>query len=219
MKRIKEIPPDMRPREKLIQNGVSSLSDLELLTVIIGKGSKNTDVISISKKLLKEIDNQGISPNPQSLIKIPGMGTAKAALIASAFEFARRRIKPEGLKIKKPSDILPLIRHYADRKQEHFLSISINGAGEVLNVRVVTIGLINKTQVHPREVFADIISDRASAFIVAHNHPSGSLVPSKEDAQVTQTLKKASSILGINLLDHIIFTPKGYYSFLENQAI
>lgn len=89
----------------------------------------------------------------------------------------RRRIKPEGFKIKFPADILPLIQHYGDRKQEHFLCISINGANEVINTRVITIGLVNKSHVHPREVFADVIAERASAVIVAHNHPSGELNP------------------------------------------
>ncbi len=148
-----------------------------------------------------------------------GIGTAKAASISAAFEFVRRRIKPEGLKIKVPSDVLPLIQHYGDRKQEHFLCVSINGANEVMSVRVVTIGLINKSQVHPREVFADVIAERASALIVAHNHPSGELKPSKEDIQITKQLKEAAGILGLNLFDHIIFNTKGYYSFAEKGGL
>ncbi len=94
-------------------------------------------------------------------------------------------------------------------------SISVNGANEVMNVRVVTIGLVNKSQVHPREVFADLIVERASAVIVAHNHPSGDLNPSPEDIAVTKRIKEASILLGITLLDHIIFNTKGYYSFVE----
>lgn len=140
---------------------------------------------------------------------IDGIGTAKAVSIAAAFEFVRRRIKPEGLKIKLPADVLPLIQHYADRKQEHFLCISINGANEIMNVRVVSIGLVNKSHVHPREVFADVISERASAVIVAHNHPQGELKPSTEDKKITRQLKEAAQILGLSLLDHIIFNTKG----------
>ena len=119
------------------------------------------------------------------------MGPAKATLILAALEFARRRIRPEGLKISFPPDILPLIRHFADRKQEHFLCVSLNGANEVIQTRVVSVGLVNKTQVHPREVFADPITDRASAVIVAHNHPAGGTSPSQEDREVTQQLKSA----------------------------
>jgi DNA repair protein RadC len=158
-------------------------------------------------------------PNLESLKEIEGVGLAKATLIIAALELARRRIRPEGLKITFPTDVLPLITHFADRKQEHFICISINGANEVITTRVVSVGLVNKTQVHPREVFADPITDRASAISVAHNHPASSLMPSKEDIEVTQRLKAAGETLGIKLLDHIIFNHRGYYSFLEHGQL
>ena len=107
------------------------------------------------------------------------------------------------------------MRHYADRKQEHFLCATINGANEILNIRVISIGLIDRSPVHPREVFADAIFDRASAVIVAHNHPSGALEPSASDVNITTQLKAAGVIVGIELLDHIIFNQTGYFSFLE----
>ena len=107
------------------------------------------------------------------------------------------------------------MRHYADRRQEHFLCASINGANEILNIRVVSIGLIDRAPVHPREVFADALADRASAVIVAHNHPAGSLDPSPTDVEVTKQLKAAGEVMGITLLDHIIFNRNGYFSFLE----
>ncbi len=129
------------------------------------------------------------------------MGDAKATLILAAIEFARRRIKPEGAKIETPADLLPHIRHYADRKQEHFLCATINGANEILNIRVVSIGLIDRSPVHPREVFADAISDRACAIVVAHNHPNGSLEPSASDLDVTKQLRAAGEVVGISLLD------------------
>jgi DNA repair protein RadC len=140
-------------------------------------------------------------------------------LILAALEFARRRIKPEGAKIQTPADLLPHVRHYADRKQEHFLCATINGANEILNIRVVTIGLIDQTPVHPREVFAEAVSDRASAIIVAHNHPAGSLQPSTADIEITQKIKNAGLTLGIELLDHIIFNRQSYYSFLEDGKL
>jgi DNA repair protein RadC len=118
-----------------------------------------------------------------------------------------------------PTDVLPLVRHYADRKQEHFICISINGANEFITTRVVSVGLVNKTQVHPREVFADPITDRASAIIVAHNHPSGGLLPSQEDLEITKQLTSAGEVLGIKVLDHMIFNDKGYYSLLEKGEI
>jgi DNA repair protein RadC len=219
MKKIKDIPVNERPREKLMGKGAKFLSDEELLAIILGKGTQKNDVLSLSKKIVRVIDEKGMSLSVNDITEIEGIGTAKATAIAAAFEFVRRRIKPEGIKIKFPADVLPLIQHYADKKQEHFLCISINGANEIINVRIITIGLINKTHVHPREVFADVISDRASAVIVAHNHPQGELIPSKEDFQITKQLKEAATILGINFLDHIIFNTKGYYSFVEKETL
>jgi DNA repair protein RadC len=146
-------------------------------------------------------------------------GPAKATIILAALEFARRRIRPEGFKIGLSPDVLPLIQHMADRKQEHFLCISLNGAYEVIAVRTVSVGLVNKTQVHPREVFADPITDRATAIIVAHNHPTGNFSPSKDDIAITRQLESAGQTLGIRLLDHIIFGRKGYYSFKENTKL
>jgi len=219
MIKIKDIPQSERPRERLINYGPATLSDQELLAIILGKGTKKDDVLSLASKIIKIIDEKGLSFSTDDITDIDGIGTAKAAAIAAAFEFVRRRIKPEGLKIKFPADILPLIRHYADRKQEHFLCVSINGANEVMNVRVVTIGLVNKTHVHPREVFADVISERASAIIVAHNHPQGDLHPSTEDKKITVTLQEAAKTLKINFLDHIIFNSKGYYSFAEDNQL
>ena len=219
MKKLKDLPLDERPREKLLKKGAESLSDQELMAIILGKGSKKNDVLSLAKQLIKTIDEKGIKVQAKEILNIDGIGEAKATTIAAAFEFVRRRIKPEGLKIKFPVDVLPLIQHYGDRKQEHFLCISINGANEVMNIRVVTIGLINKSQVHPREVFADVIAERASAIIIAHNHPVGDLKPSPEDMVVTKRINEAATILGMSLLDHIIFNNKGYYSFVENDEL
>ena len=219
MKKVKDLPLNERPREKLLEKGAQALTDNELLAVLLGKGTQKNDVLSLAKKLTKIIDQKGIKLTAEDILDIDGIGTAKATLITAAFEFVRRRIKPEGLKIKFPVDVLPLIQHYGDRKQEHFICVSINGANEVMNARVITIGLINKSHVHPREVFADVIAERASAVIIAHNHPVGDLTPSNEDREITEQLKTAGKILGINLLDHIIFNNNGYYSFVENDEL
>ncbi len=219
MKKIKDLPKNERPREKLLAKGARHLSDQELIAIMLGKGTQKHDVLSLSKKIIKIIDEKDLDFTAKDVLDIDGIGQAKAASISASFEFVRRRIKPEGFKIKYPADILPLIQHYGDRKQEHFLCVSINGANEVINSRVITIGLVNKSHVHPREVFADVIAERASAVIVAHNHPNGELKPSNEDVAITKTLKDAAGILGINLLDHIIFNAKGYYSFAEEDRI
>lgn len=219
MRKISEIPKRERPREKLQARGAAALSDLELLAVLVGKGTKGHDVISVAERILKTLDSSQGRLSREELQKIQGVGPTKAMLIEAALEFARRRIRPEGLKISFPPDVLPLIRHYGDRKQEHFICISLNGANEVIAHRVVSVGLVNKAQVHPREVFADPITDRAAAIIVAHNHPSGGVLPSKEDVEVTAQLKVAGETLGIKLLDHIIFNQKDYCSFLEKGLL
>lgn len=214
-KRINDIPKQDRPREKLLRKGAGALSDQELLAVLLGKGTQGVDVMALAAKLARIMDEKGLGVRAEDLTGLEGVGDAKATLILAAIEFARRRIKPEGAKIETPADLLPHVRHYADRKQEHFICASINGANEVLNIRVVSIGLIDKSPVHPREVFADVLLDRASAIIVAHNHPSGGLEPSASDIEITGQLKAAGSVVGITLLDHIIFNRRGYYSFLE----
>jgi DNA repair protein RadC len=218
-KKFKQIPPGERPREKLLEKGAGVLMDKELLAILLGKGTQNLDVMTLAEKLIPVIDKKGFRLTAEDLKQFKGIGDAKAAIVLAAIEFTRRRIKPEGFKINTPEDILPHIRHYADRKQEHFLCASINGANEVMNIRVVSIGLVNTTQVHPREVFADPLMDRASAVIVAHNHPSGDLTPSKSDISVTKRLISAGNILGIRFLDHVIFNKKSYHSFKEHDDI
>jgi DNA repair protein RadC len=218
-KSIDDIPEEDRPREKLLRKGAAALSDQELMAILLGSGTSGMDVMTLSGKLARLIDEKGLDVKAEDLTQFAGVGAAKATLILAAIEFARRRIKPEGAKIATPADLLPHVRHYADRKQEHFLCATINGANELLNIRVVSIGLIDRAPVHPREVFADALSDRASAVIVAHNHPSGGLEPSPGDVHITAQLKSAGEILGIDLLDHIIFNRTGYFSFLEDGRL
>jgi len=190
-----------------------------LLAILLGKGTPRIDVMTLAQKLAHVIDEKGLDIQCEDLTQFEGIGDAKSTLLLAAIEFARRRIKPEGIRIETPADLLPQIRHYADRKQEHFLCATINGANEVMNVRVVSIGLIDRSPVHPREVFADAISDRACAIIVAHNHPNGTLEPSTNDLDVTKQLKGAGEVVGISLLDHIIFNRSGYFSLLENGLL
>lgn len=216
MKRsIKNLPEHERPREKLLAKGATALKDEELIAILLGKGSRRHDVLTLAEKLIPIIDEKGANLTVEHLVKLDGIGKAKAAAILAAVEFTRRRVKPEGIKIEQPEDIVPHIRHYADRKQEHFICASVNGANEVVNIRVVTIGLIDRSHVHPREVFADPIVDRASSVILAHNHPVGELKPSREDIETTKRLRRAGEIMGITVLDHILFNQRAHFSFVE----
>ena len=213
------VPPELRPREKLLASGPASLSDGELLTVLLNTGIRGKNVKSLAGDLLGLLDKNKDIPSIKEISHLSGIGKAKACLVCAMLEFGRRRYGAFLARIKQPADIFTLVRHHADRKQERFISLSLNGAHEVMAVRVVTIGLVNKTIVHPREVFADLIQDRAAAFCVAHNHPSGQLESSLEDEEITGRLQSAARILGLHFVDHIIFSQNSWWSFRENGKL
>ena len=213
------LPLESRPREKLSRKGRESLSDRELLAVILNTGVKGKNVSKLSGELLNFLDLSKTIPTVDEICTIKGMGAAKASVIVSMLEFCHRRWGRRNTKIKNPGEIFDLIHHLADPQQERFIVLSFNSAHELLALRTVTVGLIDKTIVHPREVFADVICDRASALCVAHNHPSGNLTPSLEDDEVTIRLQMAADVLGIQLLDHIIFSNTDYYSYREKNRL
>ena len=215
MKTIKEIPEYDRPREKLRAKGAAALSNEELVQVILGRGVEGHDVRSMSKEIAGIIQKKKTGLTETDLTAIPGMGPAKAYQLLAAFELARRHLIKDTIKITKAEDVLPLLTDIASKQQEYFVCISLNGANEVIEKRVVTIGLLNHSQVHPREVFADVIADRAASVIFAHNHPSGELNPSDADLKIHEQLIQAAKILGIRVLDQMIVTRKGYCSFQE----
>jgi DNA repair protein RadC len=213
------IPRENQPREKLRREGPEALSDRELLCILLNTGIKGKSVTVLAEELMEKLDRCKNIPPIKELAAINGLGETKACAVAAMLELGRRRWGQAGTKIRLPEDVFDLVRHYADRRQERFLCLSLNGAHEVLAVRVVTVGLVNKTIVHPREVFSDPIQDRASAVCVAHNHPSGSLKPSEEDDEITRKLKSAAEILGINFLDHIIFCGEGFFSYSQSGLL
>ncbi len=215
LKHIKDIPDFDRPREKLAAKGPEALSDTELLATVLGSGIRGKDVFQVAHAILRKLDKDKEAIDIKSLVSIDGVGFARACQIIASFEFARRRLVKERIVIKQAKDILPLISYIGDKKQEYFLCISLNGANEVIGNRVVTVGLLNTNQVHPREVFVDAISDRAASVILAHNHPSGVLKPSSDDIAATRQLVDAGKIIGISVLDHIIVTMKGHLSLKE----
>ena len=210
---------ELRPRERLMSKGPAALSDAELLAVLLNTGIKGKNVSELANDLLGLLDRNRDIPPVAELSKLAGMGNTKACAVVAMLEFGRRHWGATGSVVKYPEEIFSLVRHNADRKQERFISLSLNGAHEVLAVRVVTIGLVNRTIVHPREVFADLIQDRAAAFAVAHNHPSGKITPSPEDDEITSRLLRASEILGLHFLDHIIFSDTAWWSYRQNGRL
>lgn len=204
-------------REQLKLRGVRYLSDHELVALTLRTGTQKMPVIPLSHRVTRALDTAQNNLAFETLSALDGMGDSKAGTILAALELGRRYSGILLRKVHNAADVYPLVRHYADRNQEHFICISLNGAHEALAVRVVSIGILNKTIVHPREVFGDPLSDRAAAIVVCHNHPSGQLEPSEEDINITKRLSSAGDLLGINLLDHLILSPRGgYFSFVES---
>jgi DNA repair protein RadC len=208
-----------RVRERLAHEGPASLSDADLVAALLGTGIRGKSVRELAEDVLSLIDSSRGLPQPESLSRLAGIGRAKASAICAALELGRRLYGTREKKVSSPGDVWPIVAHYSDRKQERFICCSLNGAHELIATRVVSVGLVNRTVVHPREVYADPITDRACAVVVAHNHPSGRLDPSPEDRDITARLKSAADTLGITLLDHLIFSAEGYYSFVEQGLL
>lgn len=198
----------------------NALTDLELLiSMLQGQSKSKEKTMMFAKSILCELGDKRSSNLSIDWLKTIGIKQDIAERIMAAVEFSRRFCFADNKKnrsICSPSDIYKEVRHFADRNQEHFIVMALNGAHEVLETFVATIGLVNKTLVHPREVFARPLELRATAIAIAHNHPSGSLDPSADDVNITRRLKSAGDILGIKILDHLVFSDDEFYSFLEH---
>jgi len=213
MKRIKTLPQFDRPREKMEQKGAKALSNLELLAVLLGSGIKGKGVFEVAKDILNLTKDNFDSINIETLKNIEGVGLAKACQIMAAIEFAKRFLIKEGIKIKNTEDVVNLTRELKDKKQEYFLSLTLDGASNLIQKRTVFIGTLNQSIVHPREIFADAISDRAAGIIFVHNHPSADISPSKEDIAITRRLIETGKLVGIEIIDHVIIGKDGHFSF------
>ena len=204
-----------RPREKLQIKGASALSDFELLQALIGSGNKQADVYKIARETLKLIKASGAEVSYDELAKVTGLGLAKITEILAALELSKRYLlKTDQPIIDSPEKAVEQLSDIRDKKQEYFVCLTLDGANRLIAKRIITIGTLTSSLVHPREVFADAITDRAASIIVAHNHPSGSLEPSEADSNVTELLYNAGDLLGIKLTDHIIVTSSSYVSII-----
>lgn len=206
-------------RENLLSTGARSLSTQELVMILLGCGTAQIPVRQLSAKVLQVIHTVPPEQLVDKLLHTEGIGTGKACLIAAAIELGKRLHPAPGAKICSPHDLLPLLQHYTLEQREHFLCVSLNGAQEVTAIRTVSVGTLNRTLIHPREVFADPLKERAAAVILAHNHPSGNCNPSINDTDITKRLLKVSEIIGIHLLDHLIITAAEYFSFAEHGLV
>ena len=203
----------MMPREKLVKFGARNLSDLELLRVLICSGNKQVSAQDISKQILKVLKEKGSAVSFDDLLTIKGMGIAKTSEIIALFELGKRYLMPaDNPVISTTDDAVEQLKDIRDKKQEYFVVLTLDGANRLISNTIVFQGTLNQSLVHPREIFAKAIEDRAASIIVAHNHPSGNPDPSTEDIEITTKLKSAGKLLGIKVLEHIVVSKYSYRS-------
>lgn len=211
MPKLSNTPKDLRPREKLQAKGAASLSDYELLMAIIGSGTAQADVTKIARDVQKLLNEKASQLTYKDLLQVKSLGPAKATQIMAGFELWRRQFEvSERPMIDSPEAAVAQLADIRAKKQEYFMCLTLDGANRLIAKRIISIGTLTASLVHPREVFAEAITDRAASIIVAHNHPSGNLQPSEADREVTERLKNAGDLLGISLLDHLIVTKAGH---------
>jgi len=223
---IHDLPVTERPRERLLRFGVEVLSTQELLALILGRGIKGESVWVTAQNLLttfgslKDIANASIN----ELSQVKGIGIAKATQIKAVFEIGKRlENTPEQLsqtKIKCPEDVIRVVRNkLKGKKKEHFVVLSLDTRSHPINIQTVSIGSLDSSIVHPREVFKEVMSACASSVIFVHNHPSGDPEPSEEDVKLTKRLVEVGEILGIEVLDHVIVCDRNYMSMKAKNLL
>ena len=216
---VHDLPVNERPRERLLKLGSEALSAQEILALILGRGIKGEPVMMASQKLLSRFGSlKGVAnASVEELIQTKGIGPAKATQIKAALEFSRRleseaSEKPKPI-LKSPEDVAAEVRsQLKGKRKEHFLVLCLDTRNRLMDRKLVSVGSLDTSIVHPREVFKEAISCYAASVIFAHNHPSGDPEPSKEDVELTKRLSEAGQILGIDVLDHIIVCDRSYVS-------
>lgn len=218
---VRDLPKPERPRERLKQFGPEALSAQELLALIIGRGVSKKSVMTIAQELLVKFGNiKAISEaTMEELSQIKGIGFAKAAQIKACFELGKRQdLEPElkDFDIKDPESVIKAIRtSIKDKAKEHFKLILLNTRNKIIGISTISIGTLNTSLVHPREVFKEAIIHNAMSVVLAHNHPSGDPEPSEDDLTITRRLVEAGKILGVEVIDHIIISKNGFFSFKD----
>lgn len=221
---MKQLPPELRPRERLLEAGPGALSDAELMGILFGIGTRERTAVELASEVISE--NGGLfgmhTVSVHDLLQVSGIGNAKACIVLAAVEFGKRlgRVRNPGRPmISGPEDVDGLLRgRIAHLDRENFVVVLLNSKNEVLDIPTVSVGTLSASLVHPREVFKPAIRASAASVILAHNHPSGKVEPSREDREVTRKLVAASEIIGIEVLDHVI-VGDGYFSMKEHGMV
>jgi DNA repair protein RadC len=223
---IKNWAAEDRPREKLLLKGTAALSDAELIAILLGTGTASMSAVDVAKSMLQLVDNNLDNLarlTVKDLMKIKGIGEAKAITIVSALELGRRRKEisaAEKHKITTSSDAYELLKgDLMDLSHEEFWVVLVNRAHRVIKKHKISLGGVHGTVADPKIIFKTALEELASGIIVAHNHPSGNLTPSQQDLNLTQKLKEAGKFLEIQLLDHLIVAGKKYYSFADEGLL
>lgn len=223
MTKIKDIPMQERPMERLLQYGVESISNEELLAILLKTGSKKQSSKELATTILSKVKqiSELKDMNYETLLSFPGIGKSKATILLAAIELGSRvGCGVESLKGKKFNQAGLIYEYYrnrlADKKQEHVYCLYLDSKKKIIKEKLLFLGTINYSMVHPREIFKEAYLSFATAIICIHNHPTGDITPSKEDYNMTFHIKQIGDLLGIPLLDHIIIGKNHYYSFFEN---
>ncbi|MBP5199126.1 MAG: DNA repair protein RadC [Schwartzia sp.] len=224
---VRDLPEEERPREKLIRQGAASLSDTELLAILLRTGTSSVSVLHLAEEVLAKYQDKGLvsimNISPQEIASVHGVGLAKAATIVAAVELGRRlstRAAQKQEKIEGPEDVAryasPLLRF---EQKEHFLVMLLDVRNRVLAMPTISIGSLTASVAHPREIFREAIRYSAANMILIHNHPSGDPTPSREDVRITKQMMKAGEIMGIPVLDHVIIAGDGFLSLKEADCL
>jgi DNA repair protein RadC len=220
---VGDLPRVDRPREKMVQKGSSALSDAELLAVILGKGARGASVLVIADEILKRY---GMAKLPSVALRdletIKGMGMAKACQVLACVELGRRMFRSEdepSVAIRRPEDAAALTKELCGARKEHFCTLYLDTRNRVIRKETISIGTLNASLVHPREVFQPAVECSAASVILVHNHPSGEAEPSREDLLLTKRLTSAGEIMGIDVLDHVIVARHSFVSLKERKLM
>ncbi|WP_100065091.1 RadC family protein [Miniphocaeibacter massiliensis] len=221
--RIKDLDLEDRPREKMILYGIDSLSDEELLAIIIGTGTKKHNAVELSKSILLKIKSQAnhMDISTDELMEIKGVGLSKSCRILASLELGRRlniRKNIQEYKINSPTSVANIFRYELEHKlEEYFYILLLDTKNKIISKEFISKGTLNESLVHPREVFKPAIKKSANSIILVHNHPSGDIEPSREDLLITERLLQAGDIIGIKVLDHLIIGDGQFLSFKEKK--
>ena len=219
MKKIKELPTIERPTEKLNRYGASRLEDFELWAVLLRSGSRGKNIISVGKEIQKFLNSDSGELKLESLKKVKGIGVVKASQIIACLEVGRRIFGNKKNRVYlSSSDAWNLLKDITSSKKEHFMIVYLDSRNQEIKKEIISIGTVNTSLVHPREVFEPAIRSFASSIIIAHNHPSNNLEPSADDIEITKKIISAGKILGINVFDHIILNSEGYFSMKKHYS-